>query len=333
MINQDPAAPYYALGPDLVLDAVERLGVRCTGAFMALNSYENRVYQVGIEDAAPLIVKFYRPGRWSDAAILEEHEFTRQLAQHEIPVVAPLPGPAGETLLYHRDFRYSVMPRQGGRRPELESAEQRAWIGRFIGRIHAIGATQPFHHRPTLSSEEFGTASASFLMERNFIPAHLEVPFRTLVDDLLRQIAASFARAGNVKILRLHGDCQPNNILWTERGPHFVDFDDARGGPAIQDLWMLLSGEREEMTLQLADVLSGYCDFRDFDPRELHLLEALRTLRMIHYSAWLARRWQDPTFPLNFPWFNTNRYWEEHILALREQAALLDEPALEWRDY
>lgn len=329
-VQQDGAAPYYTLDPDLILDAVETYGVRCSGVILPLNSYENRVYQVGIEDDAPRVAKFYRPGRWSDAAILEEHAFTAQLAEREIPVVAPLPAPDGKTLSYYGGFRYALFPNQGGHRPELESAEQRTWIGRFIGRIHALGAIAPFQHRPTLTTQEFGWDAARFLLENNFIPPDLHLAYRTLTDDVLRQVEAHFARAAGVNLIRLHGDCHPGNILWTGRGPHFVDFDDCRTGPAVQDIWMLLSGDRRDMTAQLYDVLDGYCDFHDFDPRELQLIEPLRTLRMIHYSAWLARRWQDPSFPRNFPWFNTNRYWEEQILALREQAALLDEPPLEW---
>jgi Ser/Thr protein kinase RdoA (MazF antagonist) len=329
-LTPDPAAPYYALGPEVILDAIESFGVRCTGGILPLNSYENRVYQVGIENAAPLVAKFYRPGRWTDAAILEEHAFIAQLAEREIPVVPPLHGPDGNTLHWHKDFRFALFPSQGGRRPELESSEQRVWIGRFIGRIHAVSAMQDFQARATLSVEEFGFASVKFLLEHKFIPADLEIPYHSLAGDVLRQVVASFARAGDVKLIRAHGDCHPSNILWTDRGPHFVDFDDCRTAPAVQDIWMLLSGERAEMTLQLGDILEGYSDFYELDPRELQLIEPLRTLRMIHYSAWLARRWQDPSFPMNFPWFNTHRYWENQILALREQAALLDEPALVW---
>ena len=324
------SAPYYALGPELILDAVESCGVRCTGGILALNSYENRVYQLGIEDGTPLVAKFYRPGRWSDAAILEEHAFSTELAAREIPVVAPLPDTQGNTLIHYAGFRFALFPSQGGRRPDLETAEQREWIGRFIGRIHALGAIEHFQNRPTLSVQEFGVDAVQFLLDEGFIPPDLQIPYRTLTADILKQVAASFARADTVQSIRLHGDCHPSNILWTERGPHFVDFDDCRMGPAVQDLWMLLSGERGEMTAQLADVLNGYCDFCEFDPRELHLIEALRTLRMLNYSAWLARRWQDPSFPKNFPWFAGSRYWEEQILALREQAALLDEPALVW---
>ena len=270
---ESSATPYYALSPDVILDAVESYGVRCTGAFLALNSYENRVYQVGIEDGAPvapypsLVAKFYRPGRWSDEAILEEHAYTLQLAGHEIPVVPPLTGRDGNTLFHYKGFRFALFPRQGGRSPDLENAGQREWVGRFIGRIHAVGATQIFRHRPTLTMQEFGYDAAQFLLEQGFIPADLEPAYRSLVEDVLRRVSERFAHVADVKHIRLHGDCHPGNILWTDRGPHFVDFDDCRMGPAVQDIWMLLSGERDEQTMQLTDILQGYCDFHDFDSR------------------------------------------------------------------
>ncbi len=324
--GQEPL-DYASLTPDVILNAVERHGWITDGRLLALNSYENRVYQVGIEDAEPLIVKFYRPARWSDAAILEEHDFARELADHELPVVAPLLVDQA-TLLRAAGFRFALYPRQGGHWPELNTAQEREWMGRFIARIHAIGATKPFHERPVLDIESFGYASTRYLQEHGFIPAHLEAAYRTLAEDLLGQVETTHASAGNVKQIRLHGDCHPGNILWSGDGPHFVDLDDCRTGPAVQDLWMLLSGSRHDMQGQLLDVLEGYQQFFEFDPRELQLIESLRTLRIIHYAAWLARRWQDPAFPLAFPWFNTMAYWEEHVLALREQAGLLNEPAL-----
>src|SRR5690606_23629969 len=320
-------APFYELGPEQVLDAVEAVGFRCDGRFLALNSYENRVYQIGLEEAAPVVVKFYRPGRWSDDAILEEHAFARQLAEAEIPVVAPL-AVEGKTLLRHKGFRFAVFPRRGGRWPELSDPDTREWLGRFLGRIHARAATEPFRHRPALDRESHGIEPSRYLLQSGLIPGYLTDAYRTLIDDLLERIAACYARAGDVAYIRLHGDCHPGNILWTDAGPHFVDLDDCRMGPAVQDLWMLLSGDRAEQSLQLSDILAGYEEFHDFDRRELHLIEALRTLRMIHYAAWLARRWADPAFPQAFPWFGSERYWEEHVLALREQAALLDEPPL-----
>lgn len=321
------SADYAGLTPDVILGAVEQCHYLTDGRLLALNSYENRVYQVGIEDSTPLIAKFYRPGRWSDAAIREEHRFAQELADEEIPVIAPLPVD-GETLLESQGFRFALYPRQGGHWPELGSRADREWIGRLLARLHAVGATRPFEHRPRLDVESFGHDSCRFLLEHGFLPGHIELAYRTLTADLLQQIETIERDTGRVALIRLHGDCHPGNILWTHRGPHFVDLDDCRTGPAIQDLWMLLSGERHEMQAQLIDILEGYEQFREFDTRELRLIEPLRTLRIIHYATWLARRWEDPAFPQAFPWFNTPRYWEEHILALREQAALLAEPPL-----
>jgi len=320
--------PYEALTPDLLLDAVESTGVRCDGRLLALNSFENRVYQVGIEEAVPVVAKFYRPDRWTTEMILEEHAFALELVEAELPVVAPLVDSAGRTLHEFGGFRFAVYPRQAGRAPELESQDTLTWMGRFIARIHAIGALRPFLHRPALTVEGFGDEPSRFVLEQGFIPADLVPAYSTLVEQLLGQIRTCFERAGAPRLLRLHGDCHPGNVLWGSDGPHFVDLDDARMGPAVQDLWMLLSGDRESMGRQLRWLLDGYDEFFDFDRRELALIEALRTLRMIHYAGWLARRWDDPAFPAAFPWFNTQRYWQDHILSLREQAALIDEPAL-----
>lgn len=323
----DHPTPFSELTPDFILNALESLGLHCDGRLLALNSYENRVYQVGMEDAQPLVAKFYRPHRWSDAAIQEEHDFVQALAESEIPVVAPLMK-EGKSLLFYEGFRFAIFPRRGGRAPELGDPETLEWLGRFIGRIHAIGATADFVHRPTLDIASFGEEPRDYLLSHGFIPADLDAAYRSVVDQALDGVRRCFDRAGNVSRIRLHGDCHPGNVLWTDDGPHFVDFDDCRMGPAIQDLWMLLSGERGDMTRQMSDVLAGYEDFCEFDPRELHLIEALRTLRLIHYSAWLARRWDDPAFPMNFPWFNTQHYWQNRILELREQIALMDEPTL-----
>ena len=323
----DHPTPFSELTPDFILNGLESLGLHCDGRLLALNSYENRVYQVGMEDAPPLVAKFYRPHRWSDAAIQEEHDFVQALAESEIPVVAPLITD-GKSLLFYEGFRFALFPRRGGRAPELGDPETLEWLGRFIGRIHAIGATADFVHRPTLDIASFGEEPRDYLLSHGFIPADLDAAYRSVVDQALDGVRHSLDRAGNVNRIRLHGDCHPGNVLWTDDGPHFVDFDDCRMGPAIQDLWMLLSGERGDMTRQMSDVLAGYEDFCEFDPRELHLIEALRTLRLIHYSAWLARRWDDPAFPMNFPWFNTQHYWQNRILELREQIALMDEPTL-----
>ena len=322
---------YEALTPDTVLNAVESMGMLTNGSLLALNSYENRVYQVGIEEDAPIIVKFYREGRWDDDTILEEHAFTLELAEHEIPVVPPVVDNNNISLHRYEQFRFALYLRRGGHWPDLDSSENRKWLGRFLGRIHGLGASKPFKHRPELTIERLGVQSCQYLLENQFIPNDIEEAYSTLTRDLLEQVKNAFDLAGNIRTIRLHGDVHPGNILWTDQGPHFVDFDDACTGPAIQDLWMLLSGDRNEMSVQLSDILEGYTCFNEFDPSELNLIEALRTLRLLHYSAWLARRWCDPAFPHNFPWFNTHRYWEEQILSLREQAAILNEPALVWK--
>jgi Ser/Thr protein kinase RdoA (MazF antagonist) len=320
--------PYSSLTPDVVLDSLERAGLRGDGRLLALGSYENRVYQIYLEAGDVVVAKFYRPDRWTDAQILEEHAFVAELAAREIPVVAPLVL-YERTLHEHAGFRFAVYPRRGGRTPELDDPETLEWIGRFIGRIHAVGAMRAFTHRPAFDIAGFGEEPREWLLAHEFLPADLREPWRSVVDLALTGVRRCYARAGNVRSLRLHGDCHAGNVLWTDDGPHFVDFDDARTGPAIQDLWMLLSGDRASMTRQLMDVLAGYEDFAAFDRRELALLEALRTLRLIHYSAWLARRWDDPAFPAAFPWFNSQRYWQDRILELKEQVALMDEPPLE----
>jgi len=320
-------APYAGLGPDRILDAIDGTGLRCSGTLLALNSYENRVYQVGIEDAKPIVAKFYRPRRWTDAQILEEHAFLAELAGREIPVVAPLAF-GGATLLEHGGYRFAVFPRQGGRAPELSDRSVREWLGRFLGRIHAVGAATAYAHRPGLDAETFGLEPSRWLLTNDWLPESLREVYRGVVGQALDGIFASFERAGRYRSIRLHGDCHEGNVLWTDAGPHFVDFDDSRSGPAVQDLWMLLAGDVAERQQQLADLLAGYEDFAEFDRRELLLVEALRTLRLIHYSAWIARRWSDPAFPAAFPWFTTPRYWEERILELREQVAAMEEPAL-----
>jgi Ser/Thr protein kinase RdoA (MazF antagonist) len=319
--------PYAALTPEVVLDALAALGLRPDGRLLALSSYENRVYQVWLEDEAPVVgscvvVKFYRPGRWSEAQIDEEHAFAHELAEREIPVVAPRFSSSFE------GFRLAVYPRRGGRTPELGDPKTLEWIGRFLGRIHAVGSTKKFVHREALTPQNFGHDARAYLLASSFIPAGLLDAWKAVTEQALDLVAHCYSRAGTVKAIRLHGDCHPGNILWTEDGPHFVDLDDARMGPAMQDLWMLLSGDRAAMTLQLRDVLKGYEQFMELDRRELHLLEALRTLRLIHYSAWIARRWDDPAFPAAFPWFNTQRYWQDRILELREQIALMQEEPL-----
>ena len=322
---------YYALTPDTVLDAVESLGLQCNGRLLALNSYENRVYQIGIEEQPAVVAKFYRPERWSNEAIIEEHEFTQDLAKSEIPVVPPMSfGDSGKTLFTHNGFRFAVYPNCGGRWPELDNPDNLLWIGRFVGRIHAMGKVRDFKYRPTIDVDSYGWQSIRYLKENQVVPVDIREAYFAIVNQVVEKAEAKFRAISDISFFRIHADCHPGNILWTNDGPHFVDFDDARMGPAIQDLWMLLSGNRRQMTEQLSDVLEGYTEFCDFNPVELHLLEALRTLRMVHYTGWLAKRWDDPSFPANFPWFDSIRYWEEQVLLLKDQLSLMDEEPLVW---
>ncbi len=321
------APPYAGLTPDVVLDALETIGIRGDGRLLALNSYENRVYQVLREDAPPVVAKFYRPARWSDAQILEEHAFVADLVDREIPAVAPMTHD-GATLHSHATFRFAVFARHGGRAPELEDPRVLERLGLYIGRIHAVGSARPFVDRPAVSVEEFGDDARAYLLDHGFIPDDLRPAYEAVVAQALDAVRAGFARAGARASVRLHGDCHGGNVLWTDSGPHFVDFDDARNGPAMQDLWMLLAGDRATMNAQLRAILAGYERFHAFDTRELALVEPLRTLRLVHYAAWLARRWDDPAFPAAFPWFNTQRYWQDRILELREQVGAMSEPLL-----
>jgi len=326
-------APYSDLSPETVLDALEAAGHRCDGRVLALNSYENRVYQIGIEDAPPVVAKFYRPGRWTDAAIHEEHAFSHELAAQEIPVVAPLSrearAGASGPLFVHRGFRYAIFPRRGGRWPELGTATDREWVGRFLGRIHGVGRAGRFVHRRQLSVADLGRNARDFVLGGDWMPDYLATKYEDLTDSLLEEVEAQADGWGGARLGRILGDCHRGNILWTELGPHFVDLDDCLTGPAIQDIWMLLAGSQQEMRTELADLLKGYEQFLPFDRGELALIEPLRALRMIHYSAWLARRWDDPAFPRAFPWFAEPRYWEEHYRALEDQLAAVMGPRLE----
>lgn len=326
--QQSSHHPYDALTPDAVLDAVESAGYQPTGSLLALNSYENRVYQIGEETEGFLIGKFYRPGRWSAAQIQEEHDFALELTTLEIPVVAPLADSKGHTLRQFGAFHFALFPRRGGRSPELEDPDTQFRLGQFLGRIHAVGATRPFVHRPAITPESFGDESLQYLLEHDFLPPEYLGQYRDLAKQLLEQVHERFSSVRYTPI-RLHGDFHPGNILWTDSGAHLVDLDDCRMGPAVQDLWMLLSGDRKQMTQQLGEILAGYEEFFDFDRRQLALIEPLRTLRLIYYAAWLARRWGDPAFPMAFPWFNTVKYWEEQVLTLREQQYRLSEPPLQ----
>jgi Ser/Thr protein kinase RdoA (MazF antagonist) len=320
--------PFDRLSPDLLIDAVESVGFLSDGRLLALNSYENRVYQVGIDEQAPMIAKFYRPERWSREQILEEHEFCFQLVEQELPVVAPWRSANGDSLHQFGGFSFALYERKGGHAPELDNLDNLFILGRLMGRIHGVGAMQPFQHRPVLDSQSFGWDSFELISEQ-FIPAELREAYDTLAVHVLKKIDQILADYGQINLIRVHGDCYSGNILWRDNNPHYVDFDDARMAPAIQDLWMLLSGDRHEQTLQIAELVEGYSEFYDFDLRELRLIEVLRTLRIMNYSAWIARRWSDPAFPRAFSWFNSARYWSDHILELREQLAALNEPPLE----
>jgi Ser/Thr protein kinase RdoA (MazF antagonist) len=321
------ARPFDDLGPEVVLDAVDALGLRTDGRLLALNSFENRVWQVGLEDSEPVVVKFYRPERWSDAAIEEEHAFTLELAEGGLSVVAPK-RLDGLTLHRHAGYRLAVFPRRGGHAPEPAHEPTLRVLGRTLGRLHAIGGAGEFAHRPELTIRERGRRPVDWLLENQWLPPHLESAFSSLADHLLEAVEGAFERAGEYRRIRLHGDCHPGNILWRDEQAHFVDLDDCLTGPAVQDLWMLISGERHDREQQLGWLVEEYRAFHHFDPRELHLVEALRTLRMINYQAWLAQRWEDPAFPAAFPWFGEARHWEDVIGQLREQLGELSEPAL-----
>ncbi|TAG46351.1 MAG: serine/threonine protein kinase [Betaproteobacteria bacterium] len=322
--------PYSGLTPDVVLNALESIGLRGDGRLVALNSYENRVYQIWLETPAQfgaiVVAKFYRPMRWTTEAILEEHSFTAELAEREIPVVCPLAF-KGETLHSFEGYQFSVTPRLSGRPPELDNTDTLTWMGRFIGRIHAVGALRPFAHRPSISVESFGVEPRQYLLDNDFIPSDLRPAWESVSAMAIEHIRHAFERAGEYKTVRLHGDCHASNVIWNS-GPHFVDFDDCRMGPAVQDLWMMLSGDRTAMSQQMRAIVAGYEDFCEFDDTELQLIEALRTLRLIHYSGWIAKRWLDPAFPAAFPWFNTQRYWQDRVLELREQISAMQEPAI-----
>ena len=339
---------YAALTPELILDALDAVGMRCDGRLAMLSSYENRVVLLHLDEPvtdatgqkhSAVVAKFYRPERWSDAAILEEHAFAFELQAADIPMVAPLMI-NGTSLHHHAGFAYSISPKRGGRGPELDDWETLEWTGRFLARIHSVGAVKPFVHRPTLNTQTFGYDSMAWLLENDAIALDVRSTWAKACETALG-IASKYIAAydhttltlGNnhskIAVLRLHGDCHPGNILWTptdlpQGGPHFVDLDDARMGPAVQDLWMLASGSRAQRAQQLSALVEGYEQFRPFDRCELVLIEPLRTLRLIHYSAWLARRWSDPTFPINFPYFGSSDYWQGEVAMLHEQIEAMD---------
>ncbi len=308
--------PFARLTPDTVMDAVDSTGRRCDARILELNSYENRVYQIGIEDSDPLVGKFYRPDRWTDAQILEEHDFTTELAEMDVSAVPPITLGSNGTLGQFNGYRFALYPRRGGRAPDLDSAENLEILGQHVGRIHSVGAHQRFRHRPDSSVADYGLASREYLLNEGFIPADWRDSYDSLTRTILDSLNGIF---DDFRFIRLHGDCHMGNVLWRDDMPHFVDFDDARNGPAIQDLWMMLSGEEHLQGQQMASILSGYRTFFDFDLAELRLVEPLRTLRIMYHATWLARRWDDPAFPRAFPFFNTNHYWSQHLLQLRDQ--------------
>jgi len=312
------------LTPDLIIDGLESAGFSVASGLLALNSYENRVYQFNDDNNQRFVTKFYRPQRWSKDTILEEHQFALELAEHELPIVAPLVI-KGNSLFEHADYLFAVFPCRGGRIFEVDNLNQLEWMGRFLGRIHAVSATKTFSYRSTVSSDEMLIQSRALITESGFVPQSLNTAFFTVLDQVI-DIATEQYQTSN--IIRLHGDCHAGNILWTDAGPHFVDLDDCKMGPAIQDLWMMLSGDRQQKLLQLDTMLSGYEEFFSFEPQQLNLIESLRTMRVVNYMAWLCKRWQDPAFPRNFPWFNSEKYWEQQILMLKEQFSALQEPPL-----
>lgn len=327
-MRAETPAPFGDLTPEAILASVESLGLATDGRVLALNSYENRVYRIGIEDSAPRVLKFYRPGRWSDAAILEEHRFSQELLDNDLSVVAPQVL-AGTTLHHHGGHRFAIFPMQGGHAPEPGDRETLRQIGRTLGRMHAVGARTPFSHRGTLNVQQHAIDSVSYLLDADWLPAELEENFEALCDLLIDQVEDAWADCGDFKTLRLHGDCHPGNILWRDGQPHFVDLDDTMMGPAMQDLWMLCTGDAAARGEQMGWLLEGYEFFHEFDHRQLGLIEALRAMRLLHFHAWIARRWSDPAFPAAFPWFESPRHWEGVIVQLQEQLVAMGEPVLE----
>lgn len=320
--------PYDELTPDTILDAMEEAGYAVSGRLFALNSYENRVYQIGLDEGPPVIAKFYRPGRWSEAEIREEHDFTLELLDADIPVVAPLVMPSGDTLGQHGGFLFAVFAQRGGQAPDVSVTDTLYRLGQWLGRMHNIGASKAFAHRPTMSLMDGIENNNRLLIEGDWIPSDLRPAWDSLIPDLIRLCGARIDEAGPVDTLRLHGDCHAGNILCRDEQMLFVDLDDCRTGPAVQDMWLLLNGEDSERGAQLGELLEGYEMFRDFNRRQRHLIEPLRCYRQISHCAWLAKRWDDPAFPRFFPWFAQPRFWSDQILSLREQLAALQSPSI-----
>lgn len=321
------ATPFQGLSPDRVLDLAGRAGLEPDGRLFALNSYENRVYRVGCDDGSAVVLKVYRPGRWGDAQIEEEHAFAAELAARDVPVVAPLRH-GGRTLHHHHGFRFAAFPLQPGSAPELDGAGARELLGRTLGRLHAVGALCPFRNRPRLAGVRLGADARLAVLQSGMLPAHVEARYAHVSAELVVAIRAAFAAAGDLGAIRLHGDCHLGNILWHTHGPIFVDLDDCQQGPRLQDLWMFLSGDADAQRGQWAELSAGYLQFSDFDFRELQLVEALRGARMLNHAAWLVERWADPAFPRAFPWVAEARFWEKHADDLAEQGALVGMPPL-----
>jgi len=314
--------PYENLTPDRVLDIIEDLGYPVNGQFLALNSYENRVYQLGVEEDKPVVVKFYRPGRWTDEAIQEEHDFSYELAEVDVLVALPL-NINGNTLHKNDEFRLAIYERKSGRAPELDQPQSLAQLGRLLARIHSVGSRGRFQHRQKLTSQILGHDARECILNCGFLPDYSKESYATITEQLLKLVDAYFDEYTLPQYRRIHGDFHMGNVLVNNDAFCIVDLDDCVSGPAIQDIWMLLSGEKHEQEFQLSAVIKGYNEFFDFDVSELNMVEALRTLRLMNYAAWLAKRWNDPAFPQNFPWFDSPRYWEEHVNSLQEQLFLM----------
>lgn len=324
-IMNNSAFNFQALSPDLILDALDSVGLMAESGLIALNSYENRVYQFLCEDKKRYVVKFYRPERWSEAQILEEHAFSLDMSEAEIPAVAPL-NIQGQTLHSHQGYLFTVFPSVGGRQYEIDNLDQLEWVGRFLGRIHQVGSDSLFKVRPTMGLDEYLTQPRIVFESTSLIPKRQRASFLATTDTLIATISEYWH--DDWQPLRLHGDCHPGNILWRD-GPLFVDLDDARNGPAVQDLWMLLHGDTSEQRLQLDILLEAYGEFAEFDTRQLLLIEPLRAMRMIYYLAWVARRWEDPAFPKSFPWMKDEDFWLGQAAAFTEQVKKLRAPPLQ----
>ncbi len=323
---------FSALTPDLIIDGLESAGFTVDSGLLALNSYENRVYQFHDDKLVKYVTKFYRPQRWQLDKIYEEHQFAFELAAQELPIVAPLKID-GQSLFEYQGYHFAVFPCRGGRIFEVDNLDQLEWMGRFIGRIHAVSSQANFQYRPSFNTDELLLQARETILHSNYVPNGLLSAFTAILEQVINLAAAQYLPAKTMTQIRLHGDCHAGNILWRDEGPHFVDLDDCRTGPAIQDLWMMLSGNRQQQLLQLDTLLMGYDEFFTFETDQLILIESLRTMRLVNYMAWLCKRWQDPAFPQSFPWFNTEKYWEQQILMLKEQMSALQQPPLSLNNF